>query len=183
MPQAVLHILVPLILAALFKDWYDKKHKNKLPLHYVLIAGIAGVVPDLDIAAFWLLQGFGFTLSEIHRTFAHTIFVPLLFLILYFIFVKADVKARICNMGRHNLKLSAIFLALSFGSIIHLILDATFSGFIVPLYPISNVAIGLNLVSVFQEPLRSLFLPSLEGGLLVLWLIYLELKHKISDFI
>ena len=71
MPQVVLHILIPLILAALFKDYYDGRHKKKLPLHYVLIAGVAGVVPDLDIAVFWILHSSGFTLSEIHRTFTH----------------------------------------------------------------------------------------------------------------
>jgi len=55
MPQAVLHILVPLILMALFKDYYDKRHKNKFPLYYVLIAGIAGLLPDLDVAAFFII--------------------------------------------------------------------------------------------------------------------------------
>ena len=72
---------------------------------------------------------------------------------------------------------------IAFGSFIHLILDAIFSGSIVPLYPISTFSIGLDLVSNFPEPLGSLFIPSIEAILLVLWLIYLELKHKISDFI
>ena len=183
MPQVVLHILIPLILAALFKDYYDGRHKKKLPLHYVLIAGVAGVVPDLDIAVFWILHSSGFTLSEIHRTFTHTIFVPLIFLALYAVFMNTNVRARICNIGRHKLKLSVIFLAISFGSIMHLVLDAIFSGYIILFYPFSNLTIGLNVVSMLPSPLDYLLVPSIEGGLLVLWFIYLELKHKISDFI
>ena len=180
MPQAVLHILVPLILLSLFKDWYDsKKGKKIFPLKYVLIAGIAGVLPDIDIPIFWILHFFGFTLDLVHRTFTHTIFLPIILLILFFITSKkAEVK-----VGRNKLGLNIIFLMIFIGSSIHLILDATFQGYIVPLYPFIYTQIGLNLTQYLTEPLDNLFLPSLEGALLVLWIIYLEYKHKISDFI
>jgi membrane-bound metal-dependent hydrolase YbcI (DUF457 family) len=106
MPQAVLHILVPLILIALFKDWYDKRHKKKFPLRYVLIAGIAGIIPDLDIAAFWVLHFIGLSFNEVHRTFAHTIFVPLIFFFLFLIFKAVREK----EFTSQKLKLIIMFL-------------------------------------------------------------------------
>ena len=180
MPQAVLHILVPLILMALFKNWWEtRKGKKTFSLHYVLVAGIAGLIPDIDIAAFWVLHFFGFTLNEVHRTFAHTIFVPLIFLILFFAF--RDVKIK--QIRKHKIKSSVVFLMIAFGSFVHLILDATFAGQIILLYPFSSFAIGLNLVGYLPEPLRDLVIPSLEAALLVIWLIYLELKRKVRDFV
>ncbi|MBU0760230.1 MAG: metal-dependent hydrolase [Nanoarchaeota archaeon] len=117
MPQAVLHILVPLVLAALFKDWYEsKKGKGTFPLHYVLIAGLAGLIPDIDIIAFWILYFFGFSLLEVHRTFAYTIFVPLIFLALALAFKNARIK----QIRKHKLKLSVIFLMIAFGAFVHL---------------------------------------------------------------
>ena len=180
MPQAILHILVPLVLAALFKDWYEsKKGKGSFPLHYVLIAGLAGLIPDLDIVAFWILYFFGFTLETVHRTFLHSIFVPIIFLVLAFSFK----KVRIRHIRKHKIKLSTIFLMIAFASFTHLVLDAIFSGFIMPIYPFSVFTIGLNLAGLFPEPLDGLFIPSLEAALLFVWLAYLEIKHKISDFI
>jgi len=182
MPQSVLHILVPLILAALFKDWYDsRKGKNgrKFSLHYVLVAGIAGLIPDVDIAIFWVLHFFGFTLNEVHRTFTHTLFVPLIFVALFFVFRNVKIK----QVRKYEIKSSVVFLMIAFGSFVHLILDAIFSGQIAPFYPLSVFALGLNLVGYFPEPLRDLFIPSLEAALLVIWLIYLELKRKVRDFV
>ena len=89
MPTAVLHILVPLVLIALFRDFIlAKKKKQFFPLHYVLIAGIAGLLPDIDIIAFYILHFFGFSISEVHRTFTHSIFLPIIFIILFYAFTK-----------------------------------------------------------------------------------------------
>ncbi|MBU1103451.1 MAG: hypothetical protein KJ600_02760 [Nanoarchaeota archaeon] len=62
-------------------------------------------------------------------------------------------------------------------------LDCIFTGTIFPLYPFSTFAIGLNIVNYLPQPLDGLFLPSLDAILLFLWLAYLEIKHKVSDFI
>ncbi|MBU0467212.1 MAG: metal-dependent hydrolase [Nanoarchaeota archaeon] len=180
MPQAVLHILVPLVIAALFKDWYEaRKGKGTFPLHYVLIAGLAGLLPDIDIIVFWILYFFGFSLSEVHRTFTHTIFVPLLFFILYF----PARKLRIRQIRKHKIKLNVIFLMISFGSFVHLVLDAILAGTIFPIYPILTFSIAFNFVNLLPNPLNTLFIPSLEAVLLFFWLAYLEWKHKVSDFI
>jgi len=180
MPQAATHLLVPLIIGSWIKDQYDaRKRKKKFPLHYVLIAGIGGILPDIDIAVFYILHFFGFTIEQVHRTFTHTLFVPIIFLLLSGIFSKIKTKP----IGRKNLKWEIIFLMLSLGTLTHLILDAIICGQIMPLYPFFHRSIGLNLVKFLPEPLRELAMPSLDGGLLILWIIYLEWKHKVSDFI
>ncbi len=181
MPQAILHILVPLTLAALFKDIYERNHgRGTFPLHYVLIAGIAGIIPDLDVAVFFIVHLlFGLDFDAIHRTGAHTLFVPLAFCGLAIIFRKSHVKF----LRTHHLKVPIVFYLLAFGSLIHMILDSIFGGTIMPLYPLSHFAIGFNLVGRLPEQIGRVFVPSLEAGLFVLWLIWLEVKHKVSDFI
>ena len=184
MPFAITHILVPLILAALFKDLYERKTKKKFSLHYVLIAGLAGIIPDLDVALFWLLNFFSNTEYDIiHKTYAHSLLVPLIFLILFIALKNTNAKARICNIGKHKLNLSIIFLAISFGSLTHIILDIIFSQPFLIFLPFTNFQAGFNLLSQLPTDLQDIALHSMEAALLIIWLAYLELKHKVSDFI
>ena len=81
MPQAVSHVLIPVILLSLFRDYFIKD-KSRFPLHYVIIGGAAGLIPDIDMAVYYVLSFFGFTVQEIHRTFSHNIFVVILFILL-----------------------------------------------------------------------------------------------------
>ena len=176
MPQAVTHILLPILLIALWRDIY----KKRFSLHYILIAGLGGVIPDIDIIIFWLTQNAALSFQTIQT---HIILTPLVFLILFFSFKNANLKARICNIGRHKLKLSIIFLMLATGVIIHLMLDAIFGEPIMLLFPFSAAVFGINLTSYIPESLQELAMPTLDGLLLVIWIAYLELRHKISDFI
>jgi len=180
MPTAVIHILVPLVIIALIRDYYlSKKEKRKFPLHYVLIAGIAGALPDIDFLFFFILNFFEFTIEQIHRTFTHSLFFPLIFLIFYF----TTKNVKWSGLGRHKLTLSMVSLMIAFGSFIHIILDAIIVASIFPFYPFSQVTIGLDLVNYLPEPFNGIIIPIIEGALLIFWLVYLEWKHKISDFI
>jgi len=180
MPHAVTHVLITIVLMSLIRDFYiSKKGKKNFPLHYVLIAGVAGLLPDIDIVSFWVLNFFGFAISEVHRTFTHTLFTPLLFFLLFLAFT----NVKIGTLERHKLKLNVIFLMIAFGSFMHLLLDATLAGYIRPFYPFSLYSFGINLIGHLPERLQDLALPSLDAAILVIWLIYIELKHKISDFI
>ena len=181
MPQAVTHVLITMILLSLFRDYYHKYHQDKkrFPLHYVLIGGIAGLLPDIDIAAYYVLSFFGFGFNEVHRIFSHNIFIPILFLLLGFIFLGFKNK----ELGKHHLKLSNISFVIAFGFLVHLVLDAIVSGIIVPFYPFSSYKFGFSLVNLFPGAWRNTIIPSIDAILLVLWIIYLEVKHKISNFI
>ena len=166
---------------SLIRDYYIKRKGKKFPLYYVLIAGLAGILPDFDVVAFWGLYFLGFPLSEVHRTFTHTLFVPLLFLLLALLFLMINIKP--LSFRKHKLNWSIIMLMIAFGSFIHLVLDAILSGSIIPFYPLSYVSIGLNLFGYLPKALEELAAPSLDTAIIVIWIVYLELKHKISDFI
>ena len=87
MPYAVTHFLMPALLVALWRDYHLTKHeKRTFPLHYVLIAGLGGVLPDIDIITYLFLQPFGFSYSDIHRTITHSLFPILILVFLGFIF-------------------------------------------------------------------------------------------------
>ncbi len=180
MPQAAAHILFPLIIMSLIRDYYiDKKNRKSFPLHYVLIAGIAGIIPDLDILAYWILYFFGFSINEIHRTFMHSIFVPIIFLIL----ALATIRVKEFSFRRSKLRWSIIFVMLAFGSFLHLVLDSLLHGSIIPFYPLNSWVFGIDLFGLLPPGLEGLAAPCLDAGLIIIYLIYLELKHRISDFI
>lgn len=180
MPQAVTHVLVPIIILSIFRNFYRKKTNKKFPLQYVLIGGLAGVIPDFDIPLFWVMHYFGYSFDQIHRTFLHTIFIPAIFLALAFI-SRYTIKKRI---GRNKLSLTMIMVLCAFGSLMHLTLDATLSGYIKPFYPFSEMTIGTGFpFTVFPEHMAVMLIATLDGVLFILWILYLELKHKISDFI
>lgn len=178
MPHAVTHVLIVIILLELFRDYYIK-NKKAFPLHYVLIGGVAGLLPDLDVAAYYLLSFFGFGYLEVHRVFLHNLFVPLIFVLLAVSFYSFKNK----KLGEHHLKLRNIFLVIAFGSFVHLILDAVAAGSVTLFYPFSIFVVGLNLIKLVPVAWQESFIPSIDAALLVLWLISLEIRHKISSFL
>lgn len=178
MPHAVTHVLIVIILLELYRDYFVK-NKKVFPLHYVLIGGIAGLLPDLDIAVYYFLSFFGYTIGEIHRTFSHNLFVPLIFVILAIPFWKFKNR----ELGERHLKLRNIFLVIAFGIFMHLVLDATLSGYVMPFYPFSTYSFGLNLINLAPLAWHESILPSIDAAILVLWLIHIERRHKISGFL
>ena len=175
MPQAVTHIIIPLILADIYRDYFAR---NKFNIRYVLIAGLAGLLPDIDVLFAWIFKSFlNVTISEIHRTITHSLLFPLLFLVLFLFARNYNPKF----LKRQKLKLNYLFLAIAFGTLIHITLDFTFSGSVYILYPLSDLIIGLNLISLGY--FEGTFFAGLDAIILVIWLIHEELKHRISDYI
>jgi len=166
MPNGVTHILVGLISADLIRDYVVKK---RFSLFYVLVAAFGAILPDIDIAIYWVLNIlYGTSITEVHRQFTHTLFLPLLFLIIALIFIKKE-KVFLFNS------------MLALGIFSHLVLDALVSGMIKPFYPLSNFYFGLNLVpyTAFTQTIMLV----IEGVLLLGWLSYLYYRHKVKDFI
>ena len=175
MPFAVTHMLIPIILVDLFRDHILNK-KGIITNKHVLMAGIGGLLPDIDLPISYLfLNG-----VNVHRLFTHNIFIPCLFLLISSVLYFSGKK-----------RLSIYFTLLSFGFFTHLILDASLCGYIQPFFPISTFHFGLNLI----DKILWVFYPSLVGtdfGLLVyssmdaillfLWLIYMQMTGKIKDY-
>ena len=175
MPQAVTHIIVPLVLADIYRDYIAK---NKFNIRYVLIAGLAGLLPDIDVLFAWLFKSsLNVTISEIHRTITHSLLFPLFFLVLFFLAKNYNPKF----LKKQKLRFNYVLLAIVFGTLIHIILDFTFSGIVYVLYPLSSFSIGLNLIPL--KYFEGTFFAGLDAIILVIWLIHEELKHRISDYI
>lgn len=179
MPYATTHILVAIILIELFREYYFKDNK-KFPRYYILIAAIGTIIPDLDIGFYYILYFFGFSLEQVHRTFLHTIFVPLILFLIGMSIMTLKIKNS--EFGKRHITLHATFFILSAGSLLHLILDAIITGSITPLYPFSDYSIGLNLINIFPEAWREIIPPTLDAILLIFWLFWMEFKLKISDY-
>ncbi len=179
MPFAVTHILIPLILVAILRDL----SKKKFSLHYAFIAGFGGVLPDIDILISIAFKTIGIIDWNIHKTFTHSVFFPVLFLVLFLMTKPISKKAKICNIGRHKLTISLIFLCLSFGTLTHIALDTILGAPSYLFYPISDTNYSLDIFNWVSNEIYPLVFPLIDGFIFVLWMIYLEWKHKISDYI
>ena len=163
MPFAVTHILVPMILVDFFRDHLFKTKKHSLSNKYVLLAGLFGLIPDIDM----LPVLFGFL--NLHGTITHSIIFPIAFLIGFLIsyFLKKERSYK-------------IFLMLFIGFSIHIILDATFSDHITLFLPFDFNRYGLNLIGSLGIWYN--VYAAFDAILLFLWLIHEGLEHKISDY-
>ena len=168
MPFAVTHVLLTIICVAIYRDFIAKK---KFPMYIVLLAGFAGLLPDIDIAIGWIMTPFGIMIQ--HGTLTHTPLLALLFAVPGLVFLR---------LGKHNK--SIIYFVISFGVIFHIFLDWLLGGGghygLMLLYPISTVTYRINLLGNFdlaQVP------AALDAFILLAWLTYEEFKHKIKDFI
>jgi len=179
MPYATTHILIAVILIELYRDFFVKNNR-KFPRYYILIAAIGAIIPDLDFAVYYLLSFFGFTLEQIHRTFLHSLFIPLIFFLIGIFAWKLKIKNK--QFGKKHITLPTTFFIFTFGILLHLILDAILSGNIVLFYPFTDYSIGFNLVELFPLAWQDTILPVLDAVLLLFWIFWMEFKLKISNY-
>ena len=178
MPYAITHILVAVILIELFREYFIKDYK-KFPRYYILIAAIGAILPDIDIVFYYLLYFFGFTLEQIHRTFFHTLFIPLIFLLAGIFVFKIKIKNP--QLEKRHMHLSTILFIFAAGSLLHLILDGLV-GKVIPLYPLSNFSINLDILSLFPESWKDLILPTIDALLLFFWIFWMEFVLKRRNY-
>jgi membrane-bound metal-dependent hydrolase YbcI (DUF457 family) len=169
MPLAVTHILVPMVLVDFIRDHGFKKHRRMWPNKYIFLVGIAGLLPDIDMPISIFLTGD----TYLHRTFTHTIWFPLLFLL---IFVVSYKFFKIAKILKFNIWKASFMIFV--GITIHLILDATLAGTVNLLYPLNQAQFGLNLVPESWV----WFYSSLDAILLFGWLVHEEMEHNISEY-
>jgi len=169
MPFAVTHVLLAIILVDLYRD-YITKYKKYFTLHTIFIAGVAGLLPDIDIPLNWLLGFFGSGIA--HGTITHTPLFGLIFLI---------PGLFLWHQKKH--KTAMYFFVVCFGILFHIFLDYFLGGGqyegIMFFYPFSNMTYGLN----FLQNVSPLFFAGIDAIILLAWLWHEETKHKISDFI
>ena len=189
MPYAVTHILIAIIAAEIIRD-YIVKDKRKFPLHYVLIAGIAGLLPDIDVLFVYSARALGIVAEkalELHASFTHSFLWVGIFLLAAFMVLGIEkeygkskgVKWLEKGFTKHHLKISGILFIIALGILIHLSLDFLIAGQARLLF--FSEPFGLNLIP--EGRFGNMIAAGVDAVLLLGWLIHEELKHKISDFI
>ncbi|MFH8080994.1 MAG: metal-dependent hydrolase [Candidatus Aenigmatarchaeota archaeon] len=139
MPLAATHVLFTVIIADLMRDYFI--HKKYFTKHTIFLAGISGLLPDIDVPLSWIFQILDIeTTLFTHGGITHTLFFGLIFLPIGFYFLK-----------KHKLKISTYFFVISFGIIFHLFLDFVFGGGadegIMFFWPFSNESYKIHLLS------------------------------------
>lgn len=174
MPLAVTHVLFTIIIVNIYRD-YITKHKKLFSLHTVLIAGIAGLLPDIDIPIRMIYGLFDANVPALlqHGMLTHTPLFALIFLILGFMLWKQQ---------KH--KSAVVFFVISFGISFHLFLDWFIGGGayegIMWFFPLSTHTFKLHvLMNLGMNDLPM----ALDAIILLGWLWHEEVKHKIKDFI
>lgn len=173
MSYAVTHVLLSIIAVDVYRD-YITKHKRYFPLYTLLVAGIAGLLPDIDVPINWLLGLFGYAPEFLrHGGVTHTPLFGLIFLIPALYFFKKQ---------RH--KLSVMFFVIVFGVLFHLFLDLFLGGGaaegVMLFWPVSVVSYKVHLLHYVGLPHLSV---GLDALLLLGWISHIVLRKRIKDFI
>ena len=176
MPNAVAHIIIPMLLVGIFRDYFVKD-KKKFPLYYVFIAGIAGALPDIDVLFYYIMSFNGYSYEAIHQTYTHSLIAPLIIFLLAFLFI----KVKPFKLKRKKLKISTILFLIAFGVFSHIILDFLLVS-VKMFYPYKR-AFSSGFSDLIPKGWGDSFIKVFDGIILIIWIVYLELKHKISDVI
>jgi hypothetical protein len=158
MAYAVTHILIVILLLDLFRHYVFGK--KKFPRYLLVIGGIAGLGPDVDVPLGWILG------MNLHGVFTHSIFWVILFLAI-----------GIIRHYQNDQKWSKISYVIAIGWFVHLILDCAFGGYGTFLWPMM-----INTAWCPQFNIDSLA-PGIDAIILVLWLVHEEIHNKIKDYL
>lgn len=190
MSLAATHVLVPIIIFETLRDRFKGMRKLFSPKHTFLV-GVAGLMPDMDVPVFTALQALGVPVQSAvgHRIFLHNVWIPLGFLL--FAALSAFIwpalrgrRDRKYKQGR-SLAFAKIFLLLAVGWLFHLALDAALTGEVMPLYPLSDYMISMDLIGRFSAATGVPGLTmevSIDALLLLFWLWHEQFTHRIRDY-
>jgi len=170
MPFAVTHALASIIPVDLYRD-YITKHKKYFTLFTILVAGIAGILPDIDIPLSLILKVLGWNVPLLlHRGITHTLFFGLIFLIPGLILWFSQKKYK---------KWGILFFVVAFGITTHIILDliVSSSSTLMLFWPLSLKTYGLNWI--LGSAILNVY-AAIDAILLLGWLTHEEIKHKIK---
>ena len=174
MPYAVAHVILTIVIADIYRDYIAKK---KFPMIYVFIAGIAGLLPDLDIPSGWLFNFIFRADYNFHRIYTHSLFyaIAFLFIAMAFLFLRKE-KYKVLRWDVPKQAFVMFFLAMAFGWFMHIGLDCMLAadGYLnlIPSIPLKFC----------PHPFSNMALAGFDAIILVLWLMHEQWKHKIKDY-
>ena len=174
MPYAVAHVILTIVAADIYRDYIAKK---RFPMIYVLIAGIAGLMPDLDVPASWIFNFIFGTNYNFHRIYTHSLIYAIVFFFIsvLFLFAKKE-KYKILKWNVPRRAFFMFFLAMAFGWLMHIGLDCALAGDgylnLVPAIPLKFC----------PHPFSNQALAGFDAAILILWLVHEQYRHDIKDY-
>ncbi len=171
MPLAVTHVILTIVLVDLYRHYVAKNSFSRV---HVLIAGIAGLLPDADIPLSWFVSLFTEVPIWLHRTYTHAVIWAILFAFIATIIHFSNKKSYFAFAKKQA---TLFFIMIAVGWFMHVLLDCSLSGS----ETISFIPIVWNF-SFCPRWLSNEVLAGLDATILLLWLIHEEVKHKIRDY-
>ena len=174
MPLAVTHVLASVVATGLYRD-HVTKHKKYFTLHTVFLAGLFGLLPDIDIALRMIAAKIGFDVPLLlqHGGITHTPFFAALFFIPGF-----------ALWARKKHKIGMYFFVGAAMIMLHILLDYVLGGGnhegIMFLFPFMMNGWKIHLLG--RLGLKDVPM-ALDAVILLSWLWYIEVKHRITDFV
>ena len=175
MAYAVTHVIVAIVLIDLYRDYIAKK---KFSTWFVLIGGIAGLLPDIDVPLQWMATSFVGESVTLHRIVTHSlVFVAVFLAIALFFHLQKRKKLNIFSKKISYGNIALFFAVIAAGWFTHIALDCGVArDYNLTWFP--GIPLGFCL-----HPFSGEALLGLDAIILVLWLIHEEWAHKIKDFI
>ncbi len=162
MPYTTTHVLISILLIELYIHFFVTDKKT-VPSHYLLIAAIGGVLPDLE----YIVQ-----YPNLHAAFMHSLFTPLIFFVIGILWLGGG------NFSR-KYKLPFVFFCFSVMSFVHILLDIVLKDGAPLLYPFSMTITSYHLFSYLPGDYIVNFI-IFDSILLFLWIFWLEFKIGLS---
>lgn len=164
MANSVTHVIIAIFILDIFRHYVFGK--KKFPRYLLVVGGIAGLAPDIDVPLTWLYRFFTSSTLDLHGLFTHSILFVILFLVVALLF---HVKK--------NVKWAKIFYVISAGWFMHLVLDCLYGGYKTFFWPLQYATAfcpqwGIQAYAV-----------DIDAIILVLWLIHEEVHNRIKDYI
>jgi len=164
MALAVTHIILTIVILDLVRHYVFGK--DKFTRYLLVIGGVAGLAPDIDMPFTWIYNWITGANANFHGTITHSLIFPLIFLIIG-IFLQV----------RDNEKWSKIFYVISAGWFLHVILDCLFGGYKSFFWPVLTSCQFCPQWGIDQYAI------GIDAIILVLWLVHEELHKQIRDYI
>lgn len=165
MAYAVTHVLIPIVILDLLRHYVFGK--KKFPRYLIVVGGIAGLIPDIDIPLGWLMSGLSGTTISFHGAFTHSFFWVLLF-----------GGTALASYSFQKERWAKIFAVVSLGWLAHIVLDCFYQESFRKLlfWPFSWQASFCPDWNLYA------YATSIDAILLVLWLVHEEVHGYVKDY-
>ena len=166
MPLAVVHFLVAAWATQYFIDRVAKE-KATYPKYYVLLGGIVGLLPDIDLPISAILTRFiSYDYGALHNGLTHVVWIPLFFF---------GIGLLLSSVNKESKKYAFLVAA---GCTIHITLDFFIGGSKMIFYPVSTfIFLGIGPLSGINH-----FPEMLDAIVFLGWIVYLYRHDHLSRY-